>query len=194
MLILGACFTTDKKHYYQIYYNPASGTNEPFKATVRVKTFDIDKVYKKYNIVYRTSPYELFYYNTHLWASRPEDMMTDIMLRHLKASNLFEEIIAKLDKEPTYTVTGTITALDQIDATDKWFARAAMTFSLTDYKTGAVLVSHSFESRKEVSADDPVLVVRALGELIEIETNKFLEKITDELAKRKMSNELPKED
>ena len=51
-LFLSACslFSSSPqvKHYYQIYYRPKDAVKPPIAATVRIKSFDVDKIYKRY--------------------------------------------------------------------------------------------------------------------------------------------------
>ena len=165
------------KHYYQVYYQPQVGSGQPIKATLRIKTFNADKAYKKYNLVYRTSFEEMFYYNTHFWASRPDDMITDLVANHFAKQRVFSDIIVTMDKKPDYVLSGRILALDEVIEDDKSYARVAINFELKDYKTAEVIVAHSFDTKLEVKGRKPVDVVRAMGEIINSETDIFISKI-----------------
>ena len=165
------------KHYYQVYYQPQVGSGQPIKATLRIKTFDADKAYKKYNLVYRTSFEEMFYYNTHFWASRPDDMITDLVANHFAKQRVFSDIIVTMDKKPDYVLSGRILALDEVIEDDKSYARVAIIFELKDYKTAEVVVAHSFDTKLETKGRKPVDVVRAMGEIINSETETFISKI-----------------
>jgi ABC-type uncharacterized transport system auxiliary subunit len=169
------------RHYYQIYYKPKPILGRQISGTVRIRTFDVDKIYRRHNLLFRTSPYEIFYYNTHFWASRPADMVTDLILSHVKEVGLFSEVIVQLDKRPDYVLTGRILALDEIDSDDIWFARVSMIFELKDYKTSQNIITHSFDRRKEVVNQKQVYVVRAMGEILEEETEVFFNKIYEKL-------------
>ncbi|HNT27632.1 MAG TPA: ABC-type transport auxiliary lipoprotein family protein [bacterium] len=184
-LLFGGCFGSQaKKHYYRAYYRPQTARVVPVPATARVKTLEIDKVYRRYNLVYRTSPYEIFYYPNHYWASRPEDMMTDLVYAHLKVAGLFTDLIVKLDKTPDYEVTGEIREIDMFDSGDRWFAHLSMVLTLKDFKTGAVLAAHPFDERREVFGREPVHTVRAIGEIAEQEIERFIQHIAAELGKK----------
>ena len=169
------------KHYYQVYYQPQVGSGQPIKATLRIKTFNADKAYKKYNLVYRTSLEEMFYYNTHFWASRPDDMITDLVANHFAKQRVFSDIIITMDKKPNYVLSGRILALDEVIEDEKSFARVAIIFELQDYKTAEVVVAHSFDTKLETKGRKPVDVVRAMGEIINSETEIFISKIYETL-------------
>ncbi len=169
------------RRYYQIYYKPKPVLGRQVSGTVRIRTFDVDKIYRRHNLLFRTSPYEIFYYNTHFWASRPADMITDIIAAHVKETKLFSDVIIQLDRRPDYVLTGRILALDEIDSDDIWYARVSIIFELKDYKTDRVIVSHSFDRRKEVHNQKQVYVVRTMGEILEEEAEKFFNKIYEQL-------------
>ncbi len=169
------------RHYYQIYYKPKPILGRQVSGTVRIRTFDVDKIYRRHNLLFRTSPYEVFYYNTHFWASRPADMITDLVAAHVKETGLFSDVIMQLDRRPDYVMTGRIRALDEIDSDDIWFARVSMIFELKDYRTDRTIITHSFDRRKEVHNQRQVYVVRAMGEMLEEEIEKFFNKIYEKL-------------
>ena len=170
-----------KKHYYQIYYKPKKTLGRKISGTLRIKPFEVNKVYNRHNIVYRKSVNEMFYYNRKFWASKPSDMITDVLAKHATETQLFSDIILELTKKPDYVLTGRILALDELDSEEKWFARVSIIFELKDYKTDTTIVSHSFERRKEVKIKDAVYVIRAMGEIIEEETEIFFNKIYEKL-------------
>ena len=169
------------KHYYQVYYQPKKSAAQPIKATLRIKTFDADKIYKRYNLVYRTSLEEMFYYNTHFWASKPADMITDLVSNHFSKRQVFSDIILTIDKKPNYVLSGRILALDEVIEDEKSYARVAINFELKDYKTTDVLVAHSFDRKQEVEGKKPVDVVRAMGGIIEEELEVFISEIYETL-------------
>ena len=170
-----------KKHYYQIYYKPKKTLGRKISGILRVKPFEVNKIYRRHNIVYRKSLNEMFYYNTKFWASKPADMITDVIANHVTETQLFSDIILDLTKRPDYVLTGRILALDEIDSGEKWFARVSLILELKDYKTDRTIVSHSFEKRKEVKIRDVVYVVRAMGEIIEEESEVFFNQIYETL-------------
>lgn len=184
-LLVNGCFGTQgKKHYYRVYYRPNPAPVSQITATARIRTLEIDKVYRRYNLVYRASPYELSYYTNHYWASRPSDMMTDLLYYHIKAANLFSDLIIKLDKTPDYEIGGEVLEIDRFDDNGRSYAHLSMVLTLKDFKTGKVIVSHTIDDRREVAAPDPLLVVRAIGEITEKEIEVFIQKIAAEIEKQ----------
>lgn len=178
-----------QKHYYQIYYKPKENPKPPIKATLRIKSFEAGKIYKRYNMVYRSSFEEMFYYNTHFWATKPSDMITDIVANHFTKQEVFSDIIIAMEKKPDYVVSGRILALDEVVEDEKSYARVSILFELKDYKTDTAIITHTFEKQIEVSEQKPVAVVRAMGEIIESETDIFISKIYKTLNSRQQQTE-----
>lgn len=176
MLLFGCFGRVAESRYYQLDYVPTpkemlNGAPHPF--TVRVRDFDIAEVYKRNNIVYRQSPYQLHFYNYEMWAVKPEYMVADILFRHLDAAKIFSDVRRSIDAtEPDFTVHGTVRALEEYDNQDEWYAHLAMNMNLQDNRTKSVLWSREWDYRKKVSHFEPIYVVRGLSELLELINNE----------------------
>lgn len=166
-----------EKHYYQIYYTPSKMLGKKIAGTVRIKTFETDKIYRIHNIVKRKSQNEIQYFTSRFWASRPADMITDQIAKHVTETELFSDVIMQLDRRPDFVLSGRILSLDLVDSEEKWFARVAIVFELRDYKSDRTIITHSFDERREVSSREVVHVVRTMGEIIEKEAEVFFNKI-----------------
>ena len=178
---LFGCFGNVKDvNYYQLDYvpTPMSMVNDVvYPYTVRVKDFDVAEAYRRNNIVYRQSPYELRFYNYEQWVARPEYLVADMLFRHLEAAKIFSEIRRSVDsEEPDFIISGTIRALEEYDNQDEWYAHLAINMFLHDYKMKKVIWSKEWAYRKKVSNLETIYVVRGLSELLERINN---EAITD---------------
>jgi len=178
ILLIGCFGRAIESRYYQLDYVPTpkemlNGTVYPY--TVRVRDFDIAEVYKRNNIVYRQSPYQLHFYNYEMWAVKPEYMIADILFRHLDASKIFLDVRRSIDAtEPDFTVHGTVRALEEYDNQDEWYAHLAMNMNLQDNRTKKIVWSREWAYRKKVSNFEPIYVVRGLSELLELINNEAI--------------------
>lgn len=181
ILLSSGCslLSTDKKkkHYYQIYYKGRPVTTESVDASIFVRTVEVNQLYKRSNLIYRDSAFELFYYYYHYWAVRPQNMLADVIFHHLQSSNIVSMPLAELDRTPDYTIVARLIALDEIDSGDQWFARISMTFALVNSKTDEIMVGHTFDERQEVLNHKPVFIVRAFSSILEKNTEIFLKKV-----------------
>lgn len=171
LLLFGGCAKPLVKQYYMLNYQLEELAErlyeEPYPFTVRLRPFDVEKVYAKSNIVYRKSPYELEYYSAHHWAVRPTDMLTDLIYTHLEAIALVDAAVRRLDERgnPDYELVGTILAIEEYDSEETWFAHLKMSMSLVRLSDEAVVYNRIFDQRKIVEIHDPLYVVRTLSEL-----------------------------
>jgi len=178
ILILLGCFGRFiESSYYQLDYvpTPKEMFNKAYPYTVRVKDFDVAEAYRRNNIVYRQSPYQLHYYNYELWAVKPEYLVSDMLFRHLTVAQIFSEVRRSMDVEdPDFTINGIIRALEEYDNQDEWYAHLAMNMNLQENKTRKVLWSREWDYRKKVSNLEPIYVVRGLSELLELINNEAI--------------------
>jgi ABC-type uncharacterized transport system auxiliary subunit len=167
--------------YYQLDYvpTPKEMINESaYPYSVRVKDFDVSEAYRRNNIVYRQSPFQLRFYNYELWAVKPEYLVSDMLFRHLQAAKIFSEIRRSIDvDEPDFTISGTIRALEEYDNQDEWYAHLAMNMNLQENRTKRILWSREWDYRKKVSNLETIYVVRGLSELLEYINNEAIANI-----------------
>jgi ABC-type uncharacterized transport system auxiliary subunit len=179
VLMFMGCFGGVKENsYYQLDYvpTPKEMLNESvYPYSVRIKDFDVSEAYRRNNIVYRESPFKLHFYDYHLWAVKPEYLVSDMLFRHLDAAKIFSEIRRSIDvEEPDFTISGTIRALEEYDNQDEWYAHLAMNMHLQENRTKKVLWSREWDYRKKVSNLETIYVVRGLSELLEYINNEAI--------------------
>jgi len=179
VLMFAACFGSFKENsYYQLDYVPTpkemhNGSVYPY--SVRIKDFDVSEAYRRNNIVYRQSPFQLRFYNYELWAVKPEYLVSDMLFRHLSVAKVFSEVRRSIDvEEPDFTISGTIRALEEYDNQDEWYAHLAMNMHLQENRTKRVLWSREWDYRKKVSNLETIYVVRGLSELLEYINNEAI--------------------
>jgi ABC-type uncharacterized transport system auxiliary subunit len=178
ILTFSGCFgRAIESSYYQLDYvpTPKEMLNKAHPYTIRVKDFDVSEAYRRNNIVYRQSPYQLHYYNYDLWAVKPEYLVSDMLFRHLTVAQIFSEVRRSMDLEdPDFTINGVIRALEEYDNQDEWYAHLAINMNLQDNRTKKVLWSREWDYRKKVSNLEPIYVVRGLSELLELINNEAI--------------------
>jgi ABC-type uncharacterized transport system auxiliary subunit len=91
-----------------------------------VNKFNIDKIYDRFNIIDRTSSYELEYSKTKFWAVKPERMIADLITNQIKAKKMFKNVISKYNETPDFILYGRVLALDNIKSDEDVFARISI--------------------------------------------------------------------
>lgn len=153
----------------------------PFRGLLRVRNLNADDVYEKFQIVVRRNPYELRYSDLHVWAVKPDNMVSDIIARSLAENGVFTAVTRELgDSRPDFTLGGELHAIEIYDSNEAWFAHLAMTLTLTRFSDGEKLWRFDFDMRKPVSTTSYAHAVRALSEVLAsamIEARKQLEEV-----------------
>jgi ABC-type uncharacterized transport system, auxiliary component len=169
-----SCSSVPQNRYFAVAYTvlPSEDKGAPLPIAVRLRQLEISPAYDQERLVYRYSPYEFMYYDYMLWAVKPQKMLTDLISRHLEQEKLFETIARELgDRRPDYELSGTVDAIEELDAGAEWSAHLAYTLHLTRFGDQRVVWSRSADLKKRVYNKAPVYVVKALSELVEEELN-----------------------
>lgn len=183
LVLLIGCGTPPKKEFYLISYDPAKlvnrKTEKPYPFTLRVKKFDIEKVYGKSNIVYRESPFKLEYYGFRHWAVRPADMLTDLILAHATDIKIVDAVVRRLDEasSPDYELTGLIDAIEEFDSEEKWFAHLSIRYQLKRLSDEKIIYTKVFDNRRLVNTHTPTDVVKKLSEIMDMNSSKLMQDI-----------------
>ncbi len=167
-LWLSGCGKVPLTHYYLLDYIPTPQVTKATSFNLRIKDLTVAEAYKRPEIIYRQSAHEILFYNFHQWAVKPEHLVTDMVEKHIKSSNLFKSISNTLvDFNPDYTLTGQILAIEEYDNNEKWYSHLTIDFQLEETRTNKRVWQKVYDVRKEVVQKEPVYVVRELSALLE---------------------------
>jgi ABC-type uncharacterized transport system auxiliary subunit len=177
-LALGCAEIPQKKYYLLQYQLPQMAESKPkFPAVLRVMMPRTDSTFDRLQLVYRYSPYQLEFYNYHLWVVKPQKMIEDLMLQHLSRTNLFTMVSKSPEQLPDYTVQTDLEVIEELDSQDYWFAHLAMNIRLVRQKDESTIITYRFDQRKKVFVKDPEMVVKTLCEILKIEMDTFIDKV-----------------
>ena len=190
-----SCGKIPIRKYYVLKYEPdpiekrVKDVVHPF--TVRVKQFDIEKVYESTKMVYSGNAYELQYYYYRLWAVKPAKMLTDILASHLAKSKITNSVIRRLDEggTPDYELSGMVESIEEFDSDKYWYAHIAFSVSLKRLSDNTVVYTRHFDKRKQVGKHSPEFVVRSLSELIDMTFSEVILDIDNVFNEEKSSYE-----
>lgn len=181
VVALAACSSTPERQYFGIAYSLADVVPEKsprYPATLRVVEPEIRLAYDRAQIVYRYDPFRFKYYNFEFWVAKPQQMLCEVIHRHLLQANLFRETSLVYQRQvPDYELQGEIEAIEEYDSGDQWYAHLALALRLVRFSDRTVVWAYHFDRKKEVFNKEPVYVVRGMSELMEEEMAKVLEGI-----------------
>ncbi len=171
LLLFSACLgaRSTQRNYYVLYREPLAGptVNRPIDGLIRVRNLDVDAVYEKFQMVVRQSPYQLRYTDQHVWAVKPNQMVSDLIAQALADARAFTSVTRELiDNRPRYTISGSLSALEIYDSDELWFAHVALQMQLVRFDDGKRLWLFVFDQRKPINQGSFAHGVRALSELL----------------------------
>ena len=155
---------------------PHNGVERRFPARLLVRSFDASLAYKKQKIVYRLNPWEFSYYNYRLWAARPDKMLRDVIITHLRRIGLVSQVSERVREDlPDLELEGEVLALEELDSTEsQWYGHLSMRVVLLNYADRRPLWEFSFDEKVLVAERTPIHVVRAVNEILVIQLEKMV--------------------
>jgi ABC-type uncharacterized transport system auxiliary subunit len=193
--LLTACFFSraPETKYYMLDYAPTPSKERlergPYPFVARLREPTIAEAYRRTQIAYRQSAYQIQFYAYHLWSVDPDRMLADLLLKHLRAARLFTNVTRSVESyTPDYHVTCDIQAIEEYDSPETWYARLAVEYQLIEEKSGQVVWKKLFDLRKAVAQQEPVYVVRELSALAETMHERLVEELEVALDEAKYRN------
>ena len=173
--------STEPSRYYTVSAESISIAGATSDARIHVKKFTIDPAYQRTNIVYRESPYDFMFYDLDLWATRPEQMLTQVAGEYLVKSNLFKSVDLKPMGKPDFELLGNVDAIEEIDEGSSQYAHLAL--QLTFRKTGedAPLWEKRYDERQSMNKRDAHSAAESLSKLYA----KFMQDALENIARVK---------
>jgi ABC-type uncharacterized transport system auxiliary subunit len=144
------------------------------KATLIVRNFLAQDPYNQERLVYRTSPYQLDFYNYHRWAAAPTEQVTDWTRRYLRATLLFAKVYPTGDGAADFTLTGKIRQLDEFDHEQTWEATLSVDFWLTRAEQRTPLWFQSYSATQQAAKRNPSAVAEAMSRNLETILGKLV--------------------
>ena len=157
--------STEPSRYYTVSAESISVAGATSEARVHVKKFTIDPAYQRTNIVYRESPYDFMFYDLDLWATRPEQMLTQVAGEYLIKSNMFKSVDLKPMGKPDFELLGNVDAIEEIDEGSSQEAHLAVQLTFRKVGEDAPLWEKRYDERQSMSKRDAHSAAEALSKL-----------------------------
>jgi ABC-type uncharacterized transport system auxiliary subunit len=173
--------STEPSRYYTVSAESISVAGAASDARVHVKKFTIDPAYQRTNIVYRESPYDFMFYDLDLWATRPEQMLTQVAGEYLVKSNMFKSVDLKPMGKPDFELLGNVDAIEEIDEGSSQEAHLAVQLTFRKVGEDAPLWEKRYDERQSMSKRDAHSAAEALSKLYA----KYMQDALENIAKVK---------
>ena len=184
LVLLSGCFwgKVPETKYYVLDYVPTPPPERvqkgPYPFVLRLRDCEIAEAYRRSQIVYRQSANQMQFYGLHLWAVDPDRMITDLVLKHLKAAQLFENVTRTVENfVPDYYLSCNVQAIEEFDSKEQVYAHLAIEYQLEDAKTNQIDWKKLYDLRKSVAQPEPIYVVRELSALAETINDRLVQEL-----------------
>lgn len=162
------------RQYFPEYSPPPASGTPGVEAAIRVEPFSTDRAFAGTAMVYRSSPFELSSYTRERWRVMPGDMVTDFLVRDLRASGSFKAVLGYDDPgEGRFVVTGTIVEFLETDGGKGPAARLTADVTLLDTTRREITQRVVFQKTYAVEEAMSEKSARALAEAMSGALRKF---------------------
>lgn len=152
---------------YRIGYVPpaaASGGN-PLPVTLGVAGLGGAETYQQERLVYRTLPHKVAYYPYDRWEVPPVEMVTDALIRQLRAGGLYRRVVPYTrDGQVDYMLRGRLLRFDEEDGGPgtPWTAVVEIDYQLVDPQKGQVVSTGLARATQPVQGRQVEAIVESL--------------------------------
>ncbi len=176
---LSGCFSSTPKdeHFYNLV-GPENALERNWGPRLLVSTFTAAAGYETPRIAYRLSEHELRYYGYHQWVSEPARMLTEMTIRHLRASHHFSDVgYSDKIRDPDLILEGNVDAIEEVDRNNSWSARLAITFVVRKGASEKIILRHAFDKNYTCSKRSTDEVANGISSILEKEMKNLSNRI-----------------
>ncbi len=163
--ILNGCGAARPSKFYELTApdNSTVGADPaPYPVTLLLGRMATSNLYLDDRIVYTSSGQAMGKYEYQRWAEPPPEMITNILLRELRASGRYRQIYSLgSNVRGDYLLRGHLYDFREIDG-KVLLARVAFDFELDKSKTGAIVWTRYYSHDEPVDGKDVAAVVAAI--------------------------------
>ncbi len=119
--------------------------------TLAIDTFEADVPYQQDKIVFRTSPYEVNFYEYHKWLRPLEELVTDQVLKLVSSAGLFQSVHSRaFESYSDYILRGKIKMFDQWYNAGNSFVRIQLEYQLVVPDQEQIIWMNTVETKGDI--------------------------------------------
>jgi len=167
MIIAGSfagCGATRPMQYYQLTV-PADVHHAEANASgisLALGPLVASHLYREDRIVFSSGPQQMGTYEFQRWTEPPAEMIEEVLLRELRASDRYREVFTqRSSSHADYVLRGRLYDFKEVSGSPVE-ARLTVEFELKDMKSGATVWSHYYNHDEPVNGKDVPAMVAAL--------------------------------
>lgn len=153
---------------YLLEYPPPALQKTPVPDSLRVELFAAPQYLRSTNMLYQPRPYEIKAYAYHRWQVEPAAMVTDLLVRDLRESGLFQGIFSySQGGTARYRVEGAVQEFAEVDDPGGWLAVVAVSVTLLDLTQAElsrrVILSRNYRETELMEDQTPTGLAAAMS-------------------------------
>ena len=163
------------------------GTASPqYPSVLAIEAFDADVPYQQDKIVFRTSPYEVNFYEYHKWLRPLGELVTDQVVKFISAAGMFQKVHPRaFESYADYTLRGRIKMFDQWYSETTSHVRIQLEYALMASEKEQILWMDTVETTAPVSNLKVVETVKGFETALQENVLQALTAIARVLSQRK---------
>jgi cholesterol transport system auxiliary component len=161
---LAGCGATRPTQYYQLTVPPDVHHAETNASGISLALGPLvaSHLYREDRIVFSSGPQQMGTYEFQRWTEPPAEMIQEVLLRQLRASNRYREVFTQRSASRSdYVLRGRLYDFKEVNGSPLQ-ARVTVEFELKDMKSGSTVWSHYYNHDEPVSGKDVSAMVAAL--------------------------------
>jgi ABC-type uncharacterized transport system auxiliary subunit len=153
-------------------------------ASCEIFAVNIPPAFSQARIAVRKRSHEISYYQNHLWAVSPGDLIGQLIEGHIQKENIFSKASQSIWKDvPVYRIQTDVMLIEALDIDDELYAHLKMRINLFNRSENMTIVSHQFDRQELLEERDINLLAETLSRILLEELQIFTTKIRAELSK-----------
>jgi ABC-type uncharacterized transport system auxiliary subunit len=168
--LIGGCSVTTPRpevRHYTLVLTVPEAHSRPAKTSLVVRPFTAHDPYNQERIVYRSSSYQLDFYNYHRWAASPAEQVTDWTRRYLAETGLFAKVFPTSNGSADLALGGRIRQIEEVDHEQTWDALLSIDFWLTRSDQHTPFWFQSYTATRQATKRNPEAIAEALSRNLE---------------------------
>lgn len=189
IILFWGCANIPPTHYYTFrpdIEKKAKTISPKYPYIVAIDTFEADIPYQQDKIVYRTSPYEVNFYEYRKWLRPLEELVTEQALKLVSSSGMFQDIHARaFDAYSDYIVRGRIKMFDQWYSEGAFSVQVRLEYYLVAPQEERIIWMDTVETKANIAKLEIVETVKGFETALQENILQALTAIDEVLSQRK---------
>jgi ABC-type uncharacterized transport system auxiliary subunit len=164
-------------------------TGAPLNANLKVERFAVAQAYNTTSMIYQAQAFKSEAYKYHRWRVNPGYLVTDYLVRDLRAGGLFKAVFTYESSEKTrFVLEGGVEDFQESDNPDGWKAALALVVTLIDTSQEGVpqkvVFQKSYRVTEPMVTQTPQGLAESMSRAMEQASARIISDVYDAARKR----------